>query len=82
MNFPFVRLTGTAIFAASLLSCGPALAWSQPGHMLTAAIAFDDLSVRDRAAVDTLADIIRAIRIAGRSRSRSTARRDRSARFA
>jgi len=58
MNFPFVRLTGTAIFAASLLSCGPALAWSQPGHMLTAAIAFDDLSVRDRTAVDTLADII------------------------
>ncbi|MEI9992568.1 MAG: S1/P1 nuclease [Rhizomicrobium sp.] len=47
-----------ASFAVALLAANPAGAWSRPGHMLTAAIAFDDLSAHDPAVLDTIAALL------------------------
>jgi len=58
MRSRFFGFVGLALFLATVPGAGPALAWSQTGHMLTAAIAFDDLSVRDPSAIDALADIL------------------------
>jgi len=58
MNLTLRSLIVPALTVATLLCATPALAWSQPGHMLTAAIAFDDLKARDAAAIDVIADII------------------------
>ncbi len=58
MTRPLARAAGAALIVTSLLCAGPALAWTRPGHMLTAAIAFDDLMARNPAAAAVIADII------------------------
>jgi hypothetical protein len=47
-----------ASLAVALLAASPAGAWSRPGHMLTAAIAFDDLAAHDPAVLDTIAALL------------------------
>ena len=41
-----------AVFGLSLLASLPASAWTRPGHMVTAAIAYDDLAVHDGKIID------------------------------
>ena len=49
--------------AAALLlattAAAPALAWTRPGHMVSAAIAYDELKVRDPKAVAAILEILR-----------------------
>jgi hypothetical protein len=52
MTSTSLRALGALLLA--LLGASPAAAWTRPGHMLTAAIAFDDLNARDRAAIADL----------------------------
>ncbi len=46
------------LLGAALVSAGPAAAWTRQGHMLTAAIAYDDLAARDPAVLDTIAALL------------------------
>lgn len=46
---PFV-----ALLLATLLPCSTALAWSRPGHMVSAAIAYQELSEHDRRILDQI----------------------------
>lgn len=51
-----------ALAAALLLAAtaaSPALAWTRPGHMVSAAIAYDELKTRDPKAVAAILDILR-----------------------
>ncbi|WP_129644515.1 S1/P1 nuclease [Peristeroidobacter agariperforans] len=41
-----------ALLLAVTLPCSTALAWSRPGHMVSAAIAYDELNAQDRRIVD------------------------------
>ncbi|GFE91642.1 S1/P1 nuclease [Steroidobacter agaridevorans] len=41
-----------ALLLAVALPCSTALAWSRPGHMVSAAIAYDELSAQDRRIVE------------------------------
>lgn len=50
--------TGLALAAAWSLSGGAALAWTRPGHMVIAAIAFDDLEASDPAIVDRVVALL------------------------
>lgn len=53
------RLAGVVAALAGLAANGsPALAWTRPGHMVTAAIAFDDLMARDPAVIDRVAGLL------------------------
>ena len=42
---------------AALLHCSSVLAWSRPGHMVTAAIAYEELSVRERKILDRIVSL-------------------------
>lgn len=44
--------------AAWALALSPALAWTRPGHMVTAAIAFDDLEATDPDIIDRVATLL------------------------
>lgn len=46
-----------AMLAAALIANGPADAWTRAGHMVTAAIAYDDLAPHDSAIIDRIIDI-------------------------
>lgn len=50
--------TGLALLAALSLGAGPAAAWTRPGHMVIAAIAFDDLEASDPAIVDRIVTLL------------------------
>lgn len=50
--------TAAATLALALLAAGPAGAWSREGHMLSAAIAYDDLMAKDPATASAIANII------------------------
>src|ERR1700761_824011 len=56
MTSKYLRTAGALMLATTLAS--PAVAWTRPGHMLTAAIAFDDLKAHDPAAADAIAALI------------------------
>lgn len=43
-----------ALLLAAVLPCSTALAWSRPGHMVSAAIAYDELSTRDRRIIERI----------------------------
>jgi hypothetical protein len=43
-----------ALLLAVVLPCSSALAWSRPGHMVSAAIAYDELSAQDRQIVERI----------------------------
>lgn len=43
-----------ALLLAAILPCSTALAWSRPGHMVTAAIAFEELSAQEPRIVDRI----------------------------
>jgi len=55
-----VRFAGwvAAVVAVWSLTLSPALAWTRPGHMVTAAIAFDDLLASDPAVIDRVAALL------------------------
>lgn len=40
------------------LALSPVMAWTRPGHMVTAAIAFDDLEATDPAIIDRVAELL------------------------
>ena len=42
------------ILLATVLPCSGALAWSRPGHMVSAAIAYQELSAQDRRIIDKI----------------------------
>lgn len=46
---PFV-----ALLLAAVLPCSTALAWSRPGHMVSAAIAYDELSEQDQRVIERI----------------------------
>ena len=50
--------TAAETLALALLAAGPAGAWSREGHMLSAAIAYDDLMAKDPATASAIANII------------------------
>jgi hypothetical protein len=52
------RALGALLLGAVALSANQASAWTRPGHMLTAAIAFDDLSAHDHAALETIGALL------------------------
>lgn len=43
-----------ALLLAIALPCSTALAWSRPGHMVSAAIAYDELSAQDRRVIERI----------------------------
>ncbi|WP_161965767.1 S1/P1 nuclease [Steroidobacter cummioxidans] len=43
-----------ALLLAVVLPCSTALAWSRPGHMVSAAIAYDELNAQDRRIVERI----------------------------
>ncbi|MBL6854686.1 MAG: hypothetical protein ISQ86_14955, partial [Alphaproteobacteria bacterium] len=49
---------GALLLGAAVMGASPAAAWTRPGHMLTAAIAFDDLIAHDHAAAETIAALL------------------------
>lgn len=50
--------TGLALVTAWSLDAAPAAAWTRPGHMVIAAIAFDDLEASDPAIVDRVVAVL------------------------
>lgn len=44
--------------AAWATACSPAMSWTRPGHMVTAAIAFEELESTDPAIIDRLAAVL------------------------
>lgn len=42
------------VVTAALIHCSPALAWSRPGHMVTAAIAYEELNSQQREILDKI----------------------------
>ena len=46
-----------AFVMAGSLGAAPAAAWTRPGHMVIAAIAFDDLEATDPAVIDRVVDL-------------------------
>jgi hypothetical protein len=50
--------TGLALLTAWSLGAAPAAAWTRPGHMVIAAIAFDDLEASDPAIVDRVVAVL------------------------
>ena len=43
-----------ALLLAAVLPCSTAFAWSRPGHMVSAAIAYDELSARERRIIEKI----------------------------
>jgi|HubBroStandDraft_3_1064219.scaffolds.fasta_scaffold343621_2 hypothetical protein len=43
---------------AWLAASGPALAWTRPGHMVTADIVYDELAARDPRIIDQIIEIM------------------------
>ena len=43
-----------ALLLATVLPCSTALAWSRPGHMVSAAIAYQELSAQDRKIIEKI----------------------------
>ncbi|MET0534887.1 MAG: S1/P1 nuclease [Steroidobacter sp.] len=43
-----------AVLLATLFHCSPLLAWSRPGHMVTAAIAYEELNANDRKVLERI----------------------------
>ena len=56
---PCFRLTVLALLAGCLLG-SPAAAWTRPGHMVTAAIAYDDLAAHDPKVLDRVLELLAA----------------------
>jgi len=51
---------GLALLAAWSLGASPAAAWTRPGHMVIAAIAFDDLEARAPTIIDRVVAVLEA----------------------
>ncbi|MBL8271330.1 MAG: hypothetical protein JNL55_33325, partial [Steroidobacter sp.] len=47
-----------ALLIALALPCSAAHAWSRPGHMVSAAIAYDELSAQDRKIIDKIVALV------------------------
>jgi hypothetical protein len=58
MTSAFLRAAGALLLTTSFLDPSSAMAWTRPGHMLTAAIAYDDLMAHDPAAIDTIVALL------------------------
>ena len=56
MNRPFACAAAALLLAVT--STSPALAWTRPGHMVSAAIAYDELKARDPTALAQILEIL------------------------
>lgn len=54
------RLTASVLAVAMALAANPAFAWTRPGHMVTAAIAFDEIERRRPDLIDAIGAILDA----------------------
>lgn len=58
MTMPFRTLSATFLSMALALACPSAMAWSVPGHMVSAAIAYDELQLKDPAVVRRIVELM------------------------